>query len=55
MELSTLGEAKRARLEAGADNKKVLHFVAPGDVITTDTGFMRWFHFPKTSAKPESY
>ena len=34
-------------MELGAGQSRPLHFVAPGDVITPDTGFMRcgtaWF------------
>ena len=32
---------KRPRVET-TDRSSALHFVAPGDVITTDTGYMRY-------------
>ena len=38
--ITDLQGTKKARLDT-EDERSRLHFVAPGDVITTDTDFMR--------------
>ena len=51
-----LGEAKRSRLDpSGGEKERHLHFVAPGDVITTDTGFMRSVLSPRARSQTNWY